>query len=90
MTKLKFLNKFILQWFFVRLTRVQEKIACVDKIISYDIMPDGSLSARSIGLTQTFQWYSLQYFVVPTTGWNTDFKYLGERKFFVLTSKKIV
>ena len=34
-------------------------------------------------------YWSLNYFVVPTTGWKTEFKFLGKSKFFRLTKPKI-
>jgi len=62
MTKLKFINKYILQWLFIRLTK------CIDN-------------------ESNEYWYSLQYLVVPTTGWTTDFKFVGNRKLFKITKK---
>jgi hypothetical protein len=58
--------------------------------IILNIKPDVDPSSAEIGVgkSKAFQWYSFQYFVIPTTGWNTDFKYLGKRKFFKLTKKK--
>ncbi len=62
MTWLKFVNKFICQWFFIRLT----------KHLNFD--------------TKEIR-YSIQYWIVPTTGWNTNFKYIGKNspKFFYLS-----
>ena len=90
MTKLKMINKFFLQWFFVRLTKCREKKVDDYEILSYDLMPDGSISSRGIGKTVTYQWYSIQYFILPTTGWNSDFIFLTkEANFIQLTKKKI-
>jgi len=89
MTKLKFLNYFILQWFFVRLTKHSERIIDEYDITSYDLINDGSISTRGTGNIKNLQWWSLQGFIIPTTGWNGDFKYLGYGpKYLKLTNKK--
>ena len=34
-------------------------------------------------------WYSIQYWIVPISGWNTDFIYLNKKpKFLQITKKK--
>lgn len=92
MTKLKFINKFILQWFFIRLTKCIKKVDKVDKYLSCtscDTMRDGGVSARGFGKFTEYYWYSIQGFIVPTTGWNSDFKIIGKRFFIKLTKKYI-
>ena len=65
MTFTKFMNVFILQWFFVRLTKHYKK----DENGDYTL-----LSA-----------WSLQYFIIPLTGWWSNFKYLSKKpRFFYL------
>lgn len=89
MSKLKFLNYFILQWFFIRLTKHTERVVDESNITSYDLINDGSISSRGTGNIKNLQWWSLQGFIVPTSGWGNDFKYVGEGpKYFTLTDKK--
>lgn len=63
MTKTKFLNVFILQWLFVRLTKHLKK----DEQGNYTII----------------ERWSLQYWVIPLTGWSTNFKYLNKKPKFL-------
>lgn len=89
MTLLGFFNKYIFQWFFIRLTKNIENSIEEYKILSYDMMPDGSIASRGCGKTITKYWYSIQYFVVPLTGWNNDYKYINNGpKYFKITRKK--
>lgn len=88
MSKLKFFNAFLLQWFFVRLTKCQEKVVTEFDMYEVSIMPDGSFAPSGTAKYKTFQWYSLQYWVIPCTGWWSDFKYVGGKpKFWKLSSK---
>jgi hypothetical protein len=89
MTKLKLTNYF-LQFLFVRLTRCSEKVASNVNVQSFDVMSDGNISMRSNGDVTTYEWFSLQFFIIPFTGWGKPFKYLGKVKFKQLTKKKIV
>ena len=92
MTWLKFLNVYFFQWFFVRLTKHIDRDVVIDyQLLSWDIMHDGNISARGIGDKVTLQWYSIQNFIIPTTGWSTNYKYIGKGpKFLRITKKKIV
>ena len=87
MSKLKAIN-IILQFFFIRLTKCSEKVVGDYKVISYDMMPDGSVSSRGIGNTITYEWYSLQYFILPLTGWWSDFIYLSKTAKFIKCTKR--
>lgn len=63
MTILKFINMFLLQWFFVRLTKHYDS----KRVLTY---------------------FSIQGFIMPTTGWNSEFKYISKGpKFFRLTGR---
>jgi hypothetical protein len=64
MTILGFTN-YILQIFFIRLTRNEEKRIKSLNLTSYSI---GQGIAGTIGDSETVQWYSIMYFVVPFTG----------------------
>jgi hypothetical protein len=90
MARLRFLNRFILQWFFIRLTICKEDIMDDYNVISFDLTP-GGMASRGTGNIKTYQWYSIQGWIVPTTGYESDFKYLNKSKkpfFFRLTKKK--
>jgi hypothetical protein len=56
MTKLKFINYFFLQLFFIRLARIVD--TDTNKTVGYKIL----------------KW------VVPFSGWNTNYKYIGKTK----------
>lgn len=70
MNWLKFVNVFIFQWFFIRLTRIEDK------------------GENEFCFTY-YYWYSIQYFIVPLTGWWNEFVWLENQKFYQLTKKKI-
>lgn len=87
MSRLKALNVFILQWFFVRLTKHQE-IRIEDFVyVGYNMMPDGSMTPFGNGTRVTYQWYSIQYWVVPCTGWWSKFKYTNTKPKFLKITK---
>jgi hypothetical protein len=82
------LNKLLFQWFFVRLTRCQEKRIENYTLHSFDLMIDGNMSSRGVGETKTYQWYSFQYWILPLTGWKSDFVYLNKKPKFIRVSKE--
>ena len=73
---LKLVNKVLFEWFFIRLTKHQEKRIEDFKLSGFDLMSDGNIGSRGVGETKTYQWYSLQYWIIPLTGWKNDFVYL--------------
>ena len=80
-------NKLLFQWLFVRLTKHQEKVITKYNLHSVDV----SIGIR--GFTEdivTYQWYSIQYWVLPLTGWKTDYIYLNKKPNFIRVSKKII
>jgi hypothetical protein len=89
MSWLKFVNVFFCQWFFIRLAKCQEKRVVTFNVQSYDLTPDG-ISSRGTGEVKVFQWYSLMFWVVPTTGWGNDYKYIGKKspRYLKLTKEK--
>lgn len=90
MTWLKFLNVFILQLLFIRLTKCQLTKVENFKIHSWDVMPNGDLSCRGTGTSVTYQHYSIQYWIVPLSGWWSSFPMSDNPKFIQITkSKKI-
>lgn len=91
MTKLKFVNYFILQFFFVRLTRCTENVIYDYKVHNISFVNDKGLSIGGQGKIRKEQWYSLQFWILPFTGWSTDFIYLSKKPlYFRLTKSKIV
>jgi hypothetical protein len=80
MSKLGFFNRFVFQLFFIRLAKNQENKVKTMKIVSYDLMSDGSISSRGYGNTELWQWYSIMYWVKPFTGWSSDYVYLTKDK----------
>ena len=81
---MKLLNIFIFQWFFVRLTRFEKQ-----KIKNY-IFESFDLMGGSRGRVEfkTYYWYSIQYWIVPCTGWFNDFIYLSNRRFWRISKIK--
>lgn len=89
MSWLKFVNLFFFQLFFVRLTKCSEQKVENYTLISFDLTIDG-MSSRGHGTTKTYKWYAIQYWIVPMTGWKTDFIFLNKKpKFIKITNKKI-
>lgn len=92
MTKLYFINRFVLQWFFIRLTRNEERVIKKIRLVEFSQMLDGSFSMwvdYDEKDVDVMEWFSIQYWVIPRTGWETDFKYLkGGPKFLDITKKR--
>ena len=95
MSLLKFINMFILQWFFVRLTKCSEKRVfnfVYDNVfniphIDWDIT---QMSLKSQSEIRTYEWYSIQTGILPLTGWGKEFKYLKPlHKFIKITKPKL-
>lgn len=51
-------------------------------------MPDGSFAPGGTVKRKTYQWYSIQYWIVPFTGWWSDFKFIGGKPHFLKLSAK--
>jgi hypothetical protein len=89
MTKLEFVNKVFLQWFFIRMTRCQRKVFTEFKMYEISIVP-GGYAPGGTGKYKTEQWDSIQGWIIPLTGWSTDFKFLGKRWFVKVSKPEIV
>jgi hypothetical protein len=87
MTTLKFVNKFILQWFGVRLTKCTEIIQLPYSIHKHSVDENAEDVSDWIDITQTNEWYSIQYFILPLSGWGNDFIYLTSEPKFIRISK---
>lgn len=90
MNKLLFVN-YILQFFFVRLVKVQKKLIDDFKITEISLSESGNYELGGlIKNYKTIQWYEIHGFIKPFSGWRNDFKTLGKKFKFKLTSEKII
>lgn len=103
MTKLGFLNYYILQWFFIRLTRCEDKVRIVwpGNVKWQDVTATPSQSdPRTINVSiggmitewdgptySIVKWKAIMFWVIPGTGWGSDFKYLGKCRYLDITKK---
>jgi hypothetical protein len=87
MTKLEFANKAFFQWVFVRLTRCQQKVITEFKMHEISITPNGYKPGGKVEY-RTEQWYSLQGWIIPLTGWRNDFKFIGKQWFIKITKAR--
>lgn len=87
---LGFFNRFLFQWFFIRLTKCKEKRIENYNLDNFDLVSGGNMSSRGTGQIKIYQWYSFQFWVLPLTEWKNNFKYLNENPKFIRISKKIL
>lgn len=88
MTLLKFVNVSFFQWFFVRLTRCENKIIKSCDPTSFNILPGNKIGMQANNvLYDTIYLYSIQYFILPCTGWWNKFIYLNGKPKFIKISK---
>ena len=91
MSFLGFINRFFFQLFCVRLCKSQQQRVESFEVLSYDLMSDGNIGSRGSGKIVKYQWYSLMLWVVPFTGWGSDFVYLNKKPIYInLTKEKVV
>lgn len=48
-----------------------------------------NLKSRGIGETKNYQWYSFQYWILPLSGWGSDFICLNKNPKFLKITKEI-
>lgn len=89
MTKLEFVNKFFFQWLFVRLTRCEQKVITDFNLQEISITPHGYAPGGTVKY-KTEQWYSIQGWIIPLTGWSNDFKFIRKQWFIKVTKPKFV
>ena len=88
MNWLKAVNIILLQWFFIRLTRCTQKRIMEFDLLEASTMLDGSMSVGGIvKKTEIWQWYSIQFWILPSTGWKNNFIYLTKKPCFFKVSK---
>lgn len=86
MTRLGALN-FLLQFFFIRLTRVRE---CTEaRPWECSMLPDGSFG-MGFRQVRVQRYWAIMYWVVPFTGWWSKFIYVGRCRQLQITSPKDV
>jgi len=91
MTWLKFLNYYILQWFFIRIARCTQKNVTSFDLKEASLMSNGNMAIGGSGDIQKIQWYSIMYWTVPLTGWGDKFVFLNKKdqaKYIRITRKK--
>lgn len=77
MTILELSNKIFFQWLFLRLTRCRQYF-----VLEYD----KSGEIKRVGKEE---WYSIQGWIIPMTGWRGDFKVIGSERWFWRITKKV-
>lgn len=83
MSILELSNRIIFQWFFVRLTRCSQRIIDEVEMVEVSMLHDGCHGVGgNILKSHREQWYSFQGWIIPLTGWNTDFRYIGKSPWF--------
>ena len=87
MTWLGFANRVFFQWFFIRLTKCLENKIEEYKLLSFDLTLNG-MASRGNGIIKTYEWYSIQYWILPTSGWGTNFQYLNKKPKFIKITRK--
>ena len=88
MTKLKAANVFFFQWFFVRLTRCSEEVTQKYTVINFDSRFNEDV--EGVVIKKEMCWYSIQYWILPLSGWGSNFVYLNKNpKFIKLTKPKV-
>lgn len=66
------LINFLLQIFFIRIIKNEEKIIDSYRLMSFDIMADGNVGSRGYGTFKTNTRYSIQGFIVPFTNFKLN------------------
>jgi hypothetical protein len=87
---LHYLNYYLLQFLFIRLTKVEENRVEEYDLVSYDYTPNGNISSRGYGKTIKYRRWAIMGFVVPFTGWGASYIYLGKQKLWYLSKFKKV
>lgn len=96
-TWLGFFNRVFFQLLFVRLTKCSERRIVSFTPLSYDLIlgpgPQASgsglgMGVRGHGTTEDWTYYSFQVWIWPFTGWKSDFKFIGEPRFYRITKKR--
>lgn len=87
---MKILNIVLFQWFFIRLTKCKSRTVVSFNPHEISLLPDGSMGFGGNVKYEIIEWYSIQLFILPLTGWRNDFVYIGKPKFYRITPKRLV
>lgn len=90
MTWLGAINIFVLQWFFIRFTRHTDKLITQFTLKEASILQSGNIGVGGSYKTEIYQWYSIQLWILPCTGWWNEFIYLNKYPKFIRCSKRKV
>jgi hypothetical protein len=90
MTILKAINVFLLQWFFIRLTKHQSQVVENYKLTGFDYVEENLVSSSGTGKIIIKEWYSIQYCIIPLTGWWSNYVFLTKEAKFKPITKKII
>lgn len=82
---MEILNKVFFQFLFIRLTKCIETTDI--KINEVSILKDGAGVGGTVKSIN--EWYSIQGFILPLTGWKSDFIFLNKKPFNIQITKKI-
>ena len=80
---MKLLNIIIFKWFFIRITRCEQRIITKIEPISFGI--DGTFSGK-VKDSKVKYWYAFQGFIWPLSGWVSRFLFIGKPRFIRITS----
>lgn len=87
---LKLANIFVLQWFFIRLTKCKEERIVNFEFTHLSLNPSGNYGLGGRGKVNKYTWYSIQVFILPLSGWWNDFIYLNKKpKLYKITKEKL-
>lgn len=87
MSRLEFFNRSLFQWLFIRLTRCERNVIDGFDITEVSQLLNGYGIGGNVTSSRIESWYSIQYWVVPLTGWSSDFRYLSKGPGFKRISK---
>lgn len=93
MSKLDFLNRYLFQWFFIRVCRSVNTVKQVKKktVHSASAMDMGGHSIAYViddyNLKVTRCWL-IMYWVVPTSGYGNGFRHIGRKRFIRISKNR--
>lgn len=76
-TALGLVNFLVLQWFFIRLVRCSKSEVIVNRFNPVSNIEDAT--------KYYYEWYSIEYAVIPLSGWLGSYWYIGKRSLKALT-----
>lgn len=90
MTFLNFVNYYFFQWFCIRITRNEEKRFITGKLVEISLIPGNIYGPTYEAVhNESIKWLSVQYWVVPLSGYGKPFSYYGSPKFLRITKKRV-